>query len=868
MKRFFLRLWRSLSDGRADRELAREIDAHLALIEEDFMRRGMPPDEARSAARRAFGGIEQTKEVQRDARSFRWLGDARRDVDYALRMLRRSPGFASTAIVSLALGIGANVAIFSVLDAVLLRSLNVRDPRELVEISRPGGRTLSYPLYEIFRGRDDVFAGAFSVSAGRYAASIKLGRIDAGDAHLSPVSPDYFSVLGITPLVGRGLTEADIADVNAAVISHDLWVRAFGSDPAVLGQGLRIGSRTCTIVGVGPAGFRGIATGQPVDVWVPISWNGREALANPDNFSYRIIARRKPGVSEQQAQATMSVLARQYRAELEVTSAHSGLTQMRRRFGEPLIVLMSVVAMLLLIASANVANLLLARASAREREIAVRLSIGASRGRLVRQLLTESSVLGVVGGAFALLAAPAAAAFLVDFLSLALGTVELSFSIDARMFAFTLFTLIVVVVLFGLVPALAGTRLDLSAMLKSGGTTSPHGPAPPGKVLVVAQVAISCVLLVGAVLFARSLRALTTADLGFQPENVLLMSVDAATARLTGTERVLLFERLQARFETLPGVRSASFSSERLFGGNTWTEPVSVPGDAFPPQEDRSAVLLVVSPGFFRTMQTPILRGRDFDQRDDERTGRVAIVNEAAARFYFGTVDPVNRTFRFGKSADGDPITVIGVARDARYRAVKDPAPRIVYLLSRQITGPVTRASFAVRTVANPEAMEALLSREARAESPDVRLQGATTQRRLVDGTIAQERMLAQLSGAIGFVAALLVSVGLYGITAYEVSRRTTGISIRMALGARAADVVRSVVGRALLLVGAGLAVGLSAALGLGRLVQTLLFDVRSTDLLTFALSAAMLVGVTLTAASLPARRASRVEPMRVLRGE
>ncbi len=861
-----------LRRSRAEAELRSEIDLHLELLVREHIAAGLSEDEARLAARREFGSPAAAGERCRDTRRVNAVEDLLRDLSYAFRVLVKTPGFTLTAVVSLALGIGANAAIFSVVDAVLLRMLPVRASEQLVELTRPGGGALSYPLFEAIRNRNQVFSGVMLLSAGRYAASARFGDASLGDIRYSPVSGEYFDVLGLTPAIGRALSERDLDTANTAVISYAFWQRAFNRDPAIVGKALRVGGSLYTIVGVGPSAFRGIATGQPVDLWLPVTRS-----RNPVAMMFRVVARLKDGVSREAADANMQVLLRQLSEEwrfdaqgqIEVTSASGGLTQLRRRFAPPLLVLMAVSALLLLMAALNIANLLLARASARQREIGVRLSLGASRGRLIRQLLTESLVLGGGGGGLGLLIAPRLAAFLVRFLSSSVGVMELSFRIDARLLAFTLLISLAVALLFGMVPALAATRLDLTPMF---GGAPRHGgsrrSASPGKLLVVAQVAISFVLLAAAVLFARSLATIASVDAGFNPDNVLLLHLAIGEHGPAGVARVRLFDRAVNRIASMPGVRSVAFSSESLFSGSTWTESVATPGFLPRPGADRESVLLAVSPGFFRTLGTPMIGGRDFETRDDERAPRVAIVNEAMARCYFGDAEPVGRTFRVESADFPSPLTVVGLVHNAKYRSLREPPTRIVYLPALQTPGPFGGANFAVRTAANPEKMADVLSQAARTESPWLQFGGATTQQRLVDGTTAQDRMLAELSVCFGVSAAVLVCLGLYGLTAYQVSRRTAEIGLRLALGAQPRDVVRMVLSGSLTLVACGSALGLSAAVLLTRLVENLLFGVPGADAVTLALTPALLLAIGAAAAYRPARRAARLDPMKSLRYE
>jgi predicted permease len=789
--------------------------------------------------------------------------ELRQHVRYALRSLIKSWTFTLAVVGSLAIGVGAIGAVYSVIDAVLIRALPVPNPDRLVEVTRPEGGALSYPMYEFIRDRSDALEGALSVLSGRIAASARVEKVNLGDVNLSIVSADYFSTLGVAPVIGRTFTKQDLDTPNTAVIGYALWQRAFGRDPAVLGRGLRLGGRLQTIVGVAPEGFEGLSAGQPVDLWVPATWLDRRALQNPEAFMFRVMGRLRPQASLGQAQANLHVLAQRSGAEWKletdwhVAGARSGLSDVTRRFVKPLWILFTIVGLLLLITVANIASLHLARSSARQREIEVRLAIGASRWQVIRQLLTESFVLGAAGSALGILVVPPAAASLVRFLAPSVGRFDLTFSYDVRMLLFTVAAGMVATLAFGLAPALAATRANVA--LISADRSAPIGSSSmrPRKAVVVLEVAVAFVLLAGAILFSRSLLGLSAHRLGFTPDNVLLLQTSTAGPGAI-TDQARMYERVLTRLASVPGVRGAALSSEALFSGNARSESVITP-ETMASTAARDAVLLAVSPGFFRTMETRMLGGRDFEWTDDKSRPRAAIVNEAAARYFWPGREALGQTFKLNHPEFPEPLNVIGVVETVTYTDRREQSPRMVYLPYLQ-TGPLETASLAVRTV-SPDLTTDMLWKEVSTESRSLRLGNMTTQRRLVDATVQMDLMLAQLAGAFAVTAALLVCVGVFGLSSYEMSQRRLEIAIRMALGARSREVVWLMVRRSLTLVGLGVVIGLGAALALGRVVESLLYGVRGYDVITLSLAGSLILLVAVATVSWPAWRGARLDP-------
>ncbi len=840
------------------------------------------------------------------------------DIRYGLRMLVRSPGFTVVAALSLALGIGANTAIFTLIDAVLLKSLPVQNPQELVNLrwaakawpepyatSMNGsswpegggmvGTSLSYRTFEEFRFRNQVFSGMLGFAT--------LGRVnvmvqgEAGLAQGQLVSGDYFSSLGLTPFVGRLLTMDDDRPGAApvAVISHGLWQRRFGGDRAVAGKLVTINGAAFTIAGVTPPEFFGLSPGAAIEVSIPLAAQpqvaperGTALFTTPTNWWLLMMGRLKPGVTVEQARSGLDVIFQQSVTEgvvftpgkpvvkpsLQIVSGGQGLDSLRRQFSQPLFILMSVVGVVLLIACANVANLLLARAAARQKEIAVRLSLGASRARLVAQLLTESLLLAALGGLAGLVLAQWGSRLLVAMMQRGNNPVVLNLTPDLNVLAFTAGACLLTGLLFGLAPAFRTTRVDLTPALKSAtGTGGGRLRLGLSKTLVVAQVALSLVLLFGAGLFVRTLVNLSTMDIGFDRNNLLLFGVNAPQAGYKGIRLGDFYSQVERGLQSLPGVTSATMSAHRLLSGGMRSSGILVPGYSAPDGKTPSVAVLHVSPSFFDTMRIPLLLGRGLDPQDDENRPKVAIVNQSFVRKFFPGEQPVGRTFTFSRREGKNPsIEIVGVVKDARYNNLRRDQPAILYLPVRQDLEGIGSMNFEIRTSGDPKAV--IPAARAVVDSLDKRIPlfDVKTQTEQIDELLLQERLFAKLTTFFSVLALLLACVGLYGILSYAVLRRTGEIGIRMALGAQRGNILRMVLRETLLLVGIGVTLGVPVAWAIAKLassqVAAMLFGLNSTDIPTIAGAAALMALVAAIAGFLPARRASQVHPMVALRYE
>jgi predicted permease len=820
---------------------------------------------------------------------------------HALRALWATPGFTFVVVLTLALGIGANTAIFSLTDQVLLRRLPVRNPHELVLFENPGafaGRqfnsnTFSFPMYRDFRDTNAVFSGI----AGRFPTALTLladGQAERVNGEL--VSGNYFEVLGVRAVVGRTLTPADDRKPGAhpvAVLSHNYWTRRFGGDPSVLNRTIALNGQPMTIVGVIEPGFNGIVVGESPDVTVPIMM---KALMTPtwDDLENRrsrwltLLARLEPGVDIQKAEAAMNVIYRQINEEevklsegfspsfrerfvskhLFLKPGQKGRSDLRTQFSTPILVLMGMVGQVLLIACANVANLLLARGAARQKEVAIRLALGASRGAIVRQRLVESLLLAGSGAILGLLIAWWTGSVLLKALPFEGAARTLSSAPDARVVAFALAVAACTAILFGLAPALQSTRPALTSTLKdeSGSVVGGTGHARFRKGLVVAQVGLSVLLLAGATLFARSLHNLRVLDPGFDPGQLVGFSIDPSLSGYSRDRAIAYFVQLQEQLRSIADVRSAAVSVIPLMTDSQWSATVKVEGYTPKEGENMSPYVNAVGPRYFSTMNQALVAGREFTVKDVAGAPKVAIVNETMARYFFHDDNPIGRRIGWRRTNTTD-IEIVGVVKDAKMFTLRDQPLRVVYTPFMQ-EDEIGAATMYVRARGNAATVAAAVRQTAQRVDPNLPIFDMKTMTTTLDESLFVERMVAALSVAFGGLATLLAAIGLYGVMSYSVSRRTREIGIRMALGAERSTVVWLVLREVTTMVLVGVALGVPLAFALGRVVQGQLFELSAQDPAALFAAASILGVVAVVAAYLPARRATRVDPMLALRYE
>jgi putative ABC transport system permease protein len=881
---------------RRERDLDAEVRAHLEMAANDARARGESADAARLAALREFGNRDLVKETTRDVwgrNPFHGIGG---DLRAGLRTFRKNPSFAAIVVLTLALGIGANTAIFSLINAVMLRSLPVSHPERLVQVRMDAeDDLLTNPVWEQLRDRQDVFSGLFAYS------QVRFNLAAGGEAHYATgnwVSGDFFSTLGVGTAVGRTFIAADDRRGCApiAIIGYDFWQRQYGGEPEILSRSLSLDSHPFQIVGVVRPGFTGIDVGRAVDIYVPLCTDPivRGAGAQLDerrNWWLTVIGRPKPGIPAVQLATRLKALSppifeatipevylpkdqREYAARtLDTIPAANGISYVRGQYRDVLLILMAVVGLLLLIACANVANLLLARAASRQREIAVRMALGAGRWRLIRQLLMESVLVAVAGAALGELFAQWGSRLLVGLLSSASNRVFLDLAIDVRVLAFTAGVSGAAVLLFGLAPAWRGTRVDPQAAMKvnARGVAEGHSRFSLGKALVSAQVAVSLMLVVGAALLLSTFRNLAALDAGFDRDRVLLVNTDLRNAKYPKDRLEASFEEMRQRLASIPGVLSASFSNNTPISGSTYSIGVEVEGYAPQSLRDSQMWANYVSQGFFETLGTPLLAGRDFDRRDTVDSANVAIINETAARKFFHTSNPVGRYYRTGYPVKNQLVEVVGVVKDARYNKLSERQRAIAYMPSTQkLAYPYTSfpsITFELRTAGSPASVAPAVRAAIEKMNPAIVMEFRTLAVQVAD-SLMRERLLATLSAFFGGLALLLAAVGLYGVISHNMARRRGEIGIRMALGAERARVLRMVMKDVTLVVGVGLAVGLGASLAVTRYIARFLYGVTATDARTLTAAIIFFGAVAASAGFVPARRASRLDPMVALREE
>jgi len=871
-----LRRWRALiHKDEMEHELDEEMQFHLERDIEQKVRSGMTPEDARYAALKSFNGFDQSKEECRSARGVGLIENILRDISYSVRVLLKNHAFTIVVILTLALGIGANTAIFSFANGILLRPLPYPQSDRLAVLDETAlkrgvdSMSVSFPNFLDWREQNKVFED-IAIYSGTNRFSL-TGAGEPVELRGSYISQGLFEVLRVSPILGRTFTtNEDRPDEDAVVIlGYDLWQRNFGGDPQIVGRKIMISNRPRTIVGVMPRGFK---FPEVSELWAPLALTTKTFTRTDHGLN--AIARLKDGVSFTEAQTEMNTIATRIEQQnpvtneglgVKVTSLHQNLTGDYR---QALLILLGVVGCVLLVACVNVANLQLARATARQKEFALRAALGAGRWRIMRQLLIESLLLATVGGALGFALSLWALNLLLHAIPIKL-PFWMNFGIDLRVLGFTAAITLLTGFIFGAIPALQTSRVDLNDTLKEGGRGSAGVRAGARSLLVVTEIALSLILLVGAGLMIQSLLRLRRVNIGLDAKNVLTATVIVPRAKYAeGEQRATFFKQLVERVRSLPGVHAASATATLPLSGGNWGRSLTVEGYPVLPVGQAPMIQhTVVTPDYFRTMGIPLLAGRDFTDADTKGTPDVTIVDERLAREYWPNDTPIGKRIRFGPPEDNEPWhIVIGVVSAVRHQRMQEETRESVYLPHAKM--PVNGLSLVARTSSDPRDFVAAIRREVAQLDPDLPVSGVATMEEVVAESIWQPRLYATLFSVFASGALILALIGIYGVMAFLVQTRTHEIGIRMALGATARDVFKLIVGRGMKLTAVGVAVGVGGAIALTRLMHSLLFNTSATDPITFILISVLLSLAAFLACYIPARRAAKVDPLVALRYE
>ncbi|HEX2270223.1 MAG TPA: ABC transporter permease [Pyrinomonadaceae bacterium] len=872
-----LRRWRALTHKhQLEDELDEEMRFHLERDIERNIQNGMTPEAARYAALKAFGAMDQSKEECRDARGVGPLENTLRDITYSLRVLLKSYAFTIVVVLTLALGIGANTAIFSFANGILLRPLPYPQSDRLAVLDETAPKRgidsmgISYPNFLDWREQNKVFEDiAVYFDTNRFALS---GAGEPVEIRGTRLSQGTFEILRVSPQLGRTFTASEDRpnEDNVVILGHDLWQRTFGGDPQIIGKKIVLSNRQRTVVGVMPPGFR---FPEISELWVPVALTPQ--IFTHTDHGLNGIARLKDGVTFAEAQVEMNNIAARIEQQnpvtneglgVKVTSLHDNLTGDYR---EALLILLGVVGCVLLVACVNVANLMLARATARQKEFALRAALGASRWRIMRQLLIESLLLALAGGVLGFALSLLALHLLLTAIPIQL-PFWMDFGIDLRVLLFTAGITLLTGAIFGAVPALQSARVDLNDTLKEGGRGAIGFRGRSRSLLVVTEIALSLVLLVGAGLMIQSFLRLRRVNIGLDTKNVLTASVILPSAKYrVEDQRTAFFKQLIERVRVLPGVEAVSATATLPLGGGVWGRSLTVEG--FPVLSVGQAPIIqhtVVTPDYFRTMGITLLAGRDFSETDTKDSLKVTIVDERLAREYWPNESAIGKRVRFGPPEDNEPWhTIVGVVKTVRHERMQEDTEKSVYLPHAQI--PVSGLSLVVRTAAaDPLQMVGAIRREVAQIDPDQPMSEVSTMEAVVAESIWQPRLYAMLFAVFAGGALVLALIGIYGVMAYLVQTRTHEIGVRMALGATARDVFKLIVGRGMKLTVIGVLIGLAGAIALTRLMHSLLFNTSATDPITFIIISLLLSLAAFLACYIPARRAAKIDPLIALRYE